>query len=693
MTVMASRSATTPITRPTIVSWSDGVIAGIAAAGFVGARFVPPVPGGVAALAVGFAVVVAMATTRRGVPRLAVAGLVAAATSVFAARSMAGLHPRAIGRWSGPAAVLSDPQWRAGGVGITVRVGGKRLLATARGPAALTLARRSAGETVMMTGTITSLTPPVPGWMVARHLSGRIQLRTVGAQFVTSLPWRLANAVRRALLRSATVLPRDRRALFAGFVLGDARDQAPEVADDFRAAGLTHLLVVSGQNVAFTLAAVEPITSRLRRRWRLAATIGVLALFATITRFEPSVLRASVMAAVVLVTRHLGRPQSGLRVLGLAVIALLLVDPLLAGSLGFGLSVAACLGIALLDRPLRRALPGPDWLRRPLATTLAAQLGTLLLLVPLTGGFVLASIPANLLALPVAEPVMVWGVAAGLPAGIVGRRASQIAHLPTNVALWWVAGVARRVGRVPFGTLGGATLVASLAVFGVLVYRPIHAARSRRGPSARRGFLAKSPAIALAGLLLTPLGVSFRGHRCDGCDIARGARVWSTARTGPSRRADVLQLEFGADAARVLAALRRRHIDAVDLVVIRTGGRPQATTLASISRRVRVGAVMAGDRSFAGSVRPFVPAADGMVVVAGAFRIAVERNEHGRLALTISGVFRGAVGGPITGVVGGAVGGPVRGSFLGNPGPVGTGPRAEPAAANRGPPPRSEFAR
>lgn len=511
------------------------------------------------------------------------------------------------------------------------------MLAVARGPTAASVARRSAGETVHVTGTLMSLTAPVPGWMLARHLSGRLQLVAVGVPLGSSLLWRVANMIRRAVLRSAAVLGRDRRALFAGFVLGDAREQTPEIADDFRAAGLTHLLVVSGQNVAFTLAAAEPITARLRRGWRLLATLAVIGLFAAITRFEPSVLRASVMAAVVVVTRHVGRPQSGLRVLGLAVLALLLIDPLLAHSLGFGLSVGACAGISLLDRPIRAALPGPDWLRRPLATTLSAQIGTVALLAPLTGGFVLASVPANLLALPVAEPVMVWGVAAGLPAGIIGRRASVIAHLPTNIALWWVAGVARRIGRVPLGTLGGWPLVAALMLAAALIVR-----HRRRGAAVavaqprRTAFRTRVPSIALAALVVAPLVGSVRGQPLDGRDIARGARMWTTGRVGPSRRAEVLQLEFGADAARVLAALRRAHVDAIDLVVVRTGGRPQARTVGSIAHRVSVGSVMVGDRSYAGSVRPVVVATEGTVAVVGAFRVDVDRSDHGRLSVRVS---------------------------------------------------------
>ena len=89
------------------------------------------------------------------------------------------------------------------------------------------------------------------------------------------------------------------------------------------------------------------------------ATLAVVGLFGVVTRFEPSVLRATVMAAIAVTAWMLGRPVSGLRTLALAVTALVLVDPMLVGVLGFQLSVAASAGILVLARPLADHLPGP----------------------------------------------------------------------------------------------------------------------------------------------------------------------------------------------------------------------------------------------------------------------------------------------------------------------------------------------
>src|SRR6185436_6504055 len=121
---------------------------------------------------------------------------------------------------------------------------------------------------------------------------------------------RVANALRSTLLRGTSTLPTDRRALFAGFVLGDDRGQSLAVAGDFRGAGLSHLTVVSGENVAFVLVVATPVLRRLGRRGRWLATLAVVGLFGVVTRFEPSVLRATVMAAVAVTAWMTGRPIS-----------------------------------------------------------------------------------------------------------------------------------------------------------------------------------------------------------------------------------------------------------------------------------------------------------------------------------------------------------------------------------------------
>jgi competence protein ComEC len=359
-------------------------------------------------------------------------------------RSLEGLHPPRIGQVDGVAVLISDPQRDGSGIRVTTRVTfqGKHLRATAFSKAGSTLSQRSAGEHIRIKGSVRGWLGEPPSWAVSRHLSGNITLTTVEMVSEGSPPAQLANAIRRTMVRGARSIPTPYRQLFMGFVLGDNRDQPVEVADDFRAAGLSHLLVVSGQNVAFVLVALNPLLRRMNGRWRFAVGLGVLLFFGLLTRFEPSVLRAGTMAAVTLWSKFLGRPQPAIRVLSMSVMVLLLIDPLLSRSTGFGLSVSATAGLALLSGPIERRLPGPKWMTAPLAATLAAQIATFPILVGLGGVHPLAAV-ANLVALPLAEPVMVWGVLIGVPAGLIGDAGSWVLHLPTLGCIAWITFVAR----------------------------------------------------------------------------------------------------------------------------------------------------------------------------------------------------------------------------------------------------------
>jgi len=292
-------------------------------------------------------------------------------------------------------------------------------------------------------------------WQRIRHVEGTLEVASVDRILPAGPLHRLANALRRTLGRGTAPLPPEQASLLTGLVLGDDRAQDGRTADDFRAAGLGHLLAVSGQNVALVVAAAGPLLRRLRFRTRLPTTFLLLAFFALVTRFEPSVLRATVMAGGSATIAARGREADGLRLLSLTVVGLLLVDPLLVHRAAFQLSVAACAGILLGSSTLADLLPGPRPLREAAAVTLAAQSAVAPLLLLLFGPVPVAALPANLLAAPVAGPLMVWGLTGGLLAGVVGPPLDGLLHLPSGFGLGWIGGMAAWAGRHPIGLLGG----------------------------------------------------------------------------------------------------------------------------------------------------------------------------------------------------------------------------------------------
>jgi competence protein ComEC len=511
-------------------------------------------------------VVVALAVRRPVLLMVAVA----LAASALAARSWDGLRPPAVGPWSGVATLVGDPAEVAGALRADVRIGGKRVEAWARGSTARTLRDRLSGERVQLRGRLQPVPAAARERLARRHVAARLTVTGVSLSSPGGIPSRLANGLRRTLLRGAEVLPPTRRALYAGFVLGDDREQRPEVTDDFRASGLSHLLVVSGSNVAFVLALLGPFLGRLRLGGRLAGGLAALVLFGILTRWEPSVLRAVAMAGLTLLTAALGRPASSLRILSLAVTGLVLVDPLLVHSLGFLLSVGACAGIALFSTRLSARLPGPRPVANALGVTLAAQVGVLPVLVPVFGGLPVAALPANLLGAPVAGPLMMWGMAAGLVAGWTGPGLAGLIHVPTDLMIRWVAAVARCGAAAPLGQLR-MVHVAGLAVALGLGIGARH--RGWRPGVAVAGLAAAAVALAPSVAVLRPSAV-------DGRSLVPGARLW---REGGASVLVVDDLRASPEA--LLSALHMSDVRRIDVLVVVRPGVAAATDVAALLRR------------------------------------------------------------------------------------------------------------
>jgi len=371
--------------------------------------------------------------------------------------------------------------------------GGRLVKLRATGDAASRLAVLAAGDRVEVEGWF----EPADGYDARlrwKHVAGRFRVRRLLAFSGPSSPLdRVANALRARVLAGGASLPAAQRGLLAGFLLGDTRAIPERTVEEFRASGLSHLLAVSGSNVAFVLALAAPVLRRRGYRARFALGALVVVVFGAMTRWEPSVLRAVAMALTAMTASLLGRPSAGTRVLALAVTALLLADPFLSHSVGFGLSVAASAGILFLGGPVTRRLRGPRVLREVLGITIAAQIGTAPLLLAVFGSVPVVSVAANLLAVPVAEPLTVWGLAAGVVGGPVRGVQPVLAgalQFPSYVMLRWVESVASVASRVPLA-LDSRGAVGALS--GFLAF--VALAGARRGARGARGGRRREPPI------------------------------------------------------------------------------------------------------------------------------------------------------------------------------------------------------
>lgn len=449
------------------------------------------------------------------------------------------------------------------GRGTTAAVGAPVLVLAPAGQGWEELTWRSS---VVATG---RLGPAEPGERPVAVLSPR------GGPALQEGPGRVLDAVdhvRDRFRRAVDPLPADARGLVPGLVVGDTSLTPPELTDDMRATGMTHLSAVSGSNVALVCGAVAVLVARagVARRWRTPLVLLALVGFVLLCRPEPSVLRAGVMGSVGLLALSSGRRRVSLPALGAAVVVLLCVDPWLARSHGFALSTLATLGLVLWSRPWGDAIAGrlPARLRLlgdAVAVPLAAQVACAPVIVLLQGSITTVAVLANLLAAPLVAPTTVLGVLAAVLSPLSVALASVVAWAAALPA-WTIARVARLGADVPYGTVDwvdgplGAWLLTGLTA-ALLVTGPWWRDLLRRRPWWGAALLV----AAAATLWPVPAWRTWPppGWQVLACDVGQGDAT--LLRSGP---AAAVLVDTGPEPDLVARCLREAGVERVDLLVL-----------------------------------------------------------------------------------------------------------------------------
>ncbi|GHD14498.1 ComEC/Rec2 family competence protein [Nocardiopsis kunsanensis] len=347
-----------------------------------------------------------------------------------------------------------------------------------------------------------------------------------------------ADGVRERLREAAEVLDRPERGLLPALIVGDVSEIGAQTTEDFRATGMSHLLTVSGANLAVLTGFVLAVAKLARApTWCSVAGGAVMIwLFVLVCRPEPSVVRAAFMGSIALLALATGRAHAGLGALSATVVGVLFAAPGLASSYGFALSVLATAGILLWvpawSRTWSRRVPRP--LAEACAVALAAQLAVSPVLVLLSGEVSWVAVPANVLAAPVVATVTVLGAlvaalaslgaapfVAGTPwlTGVWDPAVGALVRVP-GLGVSWIAGVAEYGARVPHGAFPWRGDVVGALVLAVLLALLL-AARSRRWLRVVAAGVVAVLVLALASRCL-PGGWPPAGWAVVACDVGQG---------------------------------------------------------------------------------------------------------------------------------------------------------------------------
>lgn len=424
------------------------------------------------------------------------------------------------------------------------------------------------GTSIEISGTLRTFDP---GGSTAAQLFGRAP-----PEVIAGPPWWLAWAaeLRSRFAQEAATLPGDGGALLPGLAIGDTSAVHADLDTAMKESSLSHLTAVSGANCVLVVGGIMMLGAAvgLRRGVRIILALAALLGFVVLVTPEASVLRAAVMATIVLVAMGLGRPGRGVPALSLAVIVLLVADPWLSRSYGFTLSVLATGGLLLLSGPLTRALSRvmPLVLAAAIAVPLAAQLACQPVLVLLSPTLPLYGVPANLLAAPAAPAATMVGLLACLLMPWMPGIATALLHLAWLPSAW-IAGVAQAIAdfpasRLPWcGGLAGVLLTVILTVLALGL-----ALRVRGRPDTRLTAAGVALLIVFSGAYTGALvgagvgrALTFPGNwQVAACDIGQGDAV--VVRDGGMHAL----VDVGRDPALLDECLHTLGVDHIDLLLL-----------------------------------------------------------------------------------------------------------------------------
>ena len=257
--------------------------------------------------------------------------------------------------------------------------------------------------------------------------------------YVRQTDWSLCDSLRAATLRAATLRgtfirwresllqrlaqePIEQREMgvLSALILGKASAIDREVMQNYARAGVVHVLAVSGMHVALIYMLLKPLFERLwgrskARRLKTIIPAVLLWLYAAMTGFSPSVLRAAWMFSFVIVADNFGLRNTIYNTMAASALLLLMMDPMIAFSMGFMLSYLAVLGIAAIHPAFHRLFYFQSrigkWLWELTSISVSAQLATLPLTLYLFHQFPTWFMITNVMVIPLSTIVLYLALA------------------------------------------------------------------------------------------------------------------------------------------------------------------------------------------------------------------------------------------------------------------------------------------
>jgi competence protein ComEC len=221
-------------------------------------------------------------------------------------------------------------------------------------------------------------------------------------------------------------------------------------------AGVIHIAVLSGSNIAIVAMLIFVLTRVLPYRLRIVTTIIVVVWFILLSGAEPPAVRAGLLVIIIFVGKWIHRaPHTGRALLCIAVVMVLYHPSALVFDMSFQLSFLATIGIVYVAPVVERYtrwITERYGLREVVAGTVGAQITVTPLLLYATGVLSIVSLPANIL--------IGWSVPLLMLCGFVAGVLHVVSYIVAAPVIWvgelfsrYIIVITEQAAHIPYAQL------------------------------------------------------------------------------------------------------------------------------------------------------------------------------------------------------------------------------------------------
>ncbi|NLU32880.1 MAG: DUF4131 domain-containing protein [Clostridiaceae bacterium] len=302
-------------------------------------------------------------------------------------------------------------------------------------------------------------------YLAARGISGvcsinPLQLKVLEGNrgfFLKSAGYAVRKGILDALYKT---MSRQEASVAAGMLIGYTDEMPESLEEAFRKAGLSHIMAVSGANLAFLLLPFIWLLKRigLNPRWASVISLPVMLIYVFATGMEASVIRAAIMAGIMLLGMIIWRQTDFFCSISASAMLILLSNTFMLFDTGFILSYSASISLVVFYKPIFDRLPAkiPKVIRDTLAGTLSAQLGVIPVIAGTFNTFSVVSILANLAVVPITG-VLTTLTAILAVLWFVFQPVCHALGLAASFIIGVILGVTRTISSLPWAELDIAT--------------------------------------------------------------------------------------------------------------------------------------------------------------------------------------------------------------------------------------------